>query len=188
MDKRIYQLFIAFLIVTLGLCGCQTKLEGYSNTIEMYVYGKDKLSEYEIDQIETITDTYSKYLFSIDNGIPTVKEDDLMSLAPDESFETWRQVYAANQSNSQLESFQLLDLYVADNSEVYCLCLCTAEYSDYKTPQGQYLFITRIELSKSGEQWIVTSSELLGTGDRKDMTVLRDDITNEIKMVKKGGE
>lgn len=188
MDKRIYRLFIALLIVSFGLSGCQTNLGKYSDSIKMYIYGNTKLSEREIDKIKKVTEVYSKYLFTVEGGIPTVKETDLVTIAPYESLKTWCQVYSSNQANAKLESFQLLDLYVVEANEVNCLCLCIAEYSDYKTPRGTYLFIVKIKLHKTEEKWSIILSEILGTGNYEDVLVLRDDITNEIKMVKKGGE
>lgn len=188
MDKRIYRLFVILLIVSFGLSGCQTNLEEYSNSIELHIYGNVRLSEQETDKIKKVTETFSKYLFAVDGGIPTVTETDLITIAPYESLKTWYRVYGSNQATAKLESFQLLDLYVVEDDQVNCLCLCMAEYSDYKTPKGTYLFLIKIKLHKIDEKWAVILSEVLGAGNYENVLVLRDDITNEIKMIKKGGE
>ena len=185
MENRIFGSLVLLLIILLILTSCQMKMEEYPNTIEMYVYGNEDLPADSIKKIETIAELYHRYLFDIEQGIPAVEDTALKKIAPREDVEAWKRIYVNNRTDSKLEYFQLLDICAISGNNVNCLCLCRSNYSDYKTPRGEYYFITRIDLEKAAAGWIVDSSEILGVGNIENTIIFRDDITNKIKMARR---
>lgn len=185
--NRMKEVCVCVLLLSLLFSGCQVeKLPNYSDELTLRMYGNEELQDKEIECVESLTARFSQCLFGVDgNG---VDREMLNEVAPKENPEKWNEVYRRNQTRSELNGFQLLDIYVESQEAVRCLCLCEAKYSDWKTREDNYLFIVRVEVTKESEQWNVISSELMGTARKSDTVVVRDDITDAIKFTKKGGE
>lgn len=178
------------VIIALGcvlLAGCQkSSLPEYNTQIELQLYGKDILQEDEILALDAVCNEYAQCLLTVEKG--GINEEALRRLAPGENPDEWKSVYKNNKTVSQLVSFQILDIYVDSISNVKCLCVCEANYQDWKTPEDRYLFILQIEMEKT-DLWHVISSQVLGTARKSDVDIIRDDITNAVKFVpKKGGD
>ncbi len=142
--------------------------------------------EDEIIVLDAVCNEYAECLLTVEKG--GINEETLRRLAPGENPDEWKSVYENNKTVSQLVSFQILDIYVDSTSHVKCLCVCEANYRDWKTPEDRYLFILQIEMMKI-DLWEVKSSQLLSTARKADVVIIRDDITNAVKFIpKKGGD
>lgn len=184
---RMKVVFVCVFLMSILLGGCQMEgLPNYSDALTLRMYGNEVLKDGERKCVETLIDGFSRCLFHVDGS--GVDKEVLNVVAPKENPEKWDAVYRRNQTLSELNGFQLLDIYVESQEAVRCLCLCEARYSDWKTPEDDYLFIVRVDVTKENGQWQVTGSELMGTARKSDTIVIRDDITDAIKFTKKGGE
>lgn len=185
--NRMKVIFVCVLLLSLLFSGCQVeKLPNYSDMLTLRMYGNEAIQDEEIECVESVTAGFSQCLFGVDgNG---VDREALNVVAPKENPEKWDEVYRRNQTRSELNGVQMLDIYVESQEAVRCLCLCEARYSDWKTPEDDYLFIVIVDVTKENGQWQVIGSELMGTARKSDTIVVRDDITDAIKFTKKGGE
>ena len=185
--NRIKAVFVSVLLLSILLSGCQVeKLPNYSDMLTLRIYGNEVIKDEEIECVETLAAGFSQCLFNVDGS--DVDREALNMVSPKENPEKWDEVYQRNKTLSELNGFQLLDIYVESQEVVCCLCLCEARYSDWKTPEDEYLFIVRIDVTKENGQWKAISSELMGTARKSDTAVVRDDITDAIKFTRKGGE
>lgn len=185
MEAKI-RAFLITAVACLMLTGCQiSSLQQYSDDIELRCYGNVELPKEEIAKIDELALRYSNCLFNI--GKQEIDAGVLKELAPNEQLEEWEAVYRENKTVSELLSYQLADLYVKTQTNVECLCICEAKYSDWKTPEGNYVFVVRLLLNKNGT-WTVESSELLGTANKTNAIVMRNAITGHLTFEAKGGD
>lgn len=185
MDRKRTVPVFAFL-VSLLLAGCQAMpLPNYSSDVGLRLYG-DVIGDEEIPLVEAQASEFANCLFTVKAG--SVNEELILALAPNEDVQKWNTVYTKNRTNSDLQGFQVTDIYAETEEEVSCLCVCEAVYSDWKTPEDTYLFIVRMKMAKREGQWQIRDSELLGAARKTETMVVRDDITGGIKFTERGGE
>jgi len=161
---------------------CQSRLPEYSDLITLRIYGQKTLGEDDLSSIDMLAAQYADCLFTINDKTNTTV---LKRIAPDEDLNEWNNTYKKNRTESILKTYQLLNIYEISSEKIDCLCVCEAEYADWQTPREEYLFIVEISMAKRSDEWKITSSSLLGTAQKSNTVVIRDDITDEIKFIGK---
>lgn len=173
------------MVFAIMLSGCQAGEDlYYSDLLEMRIYGNESIDEKEVEQIRQLVTEYAGCLFCVTQPEPKVDAELLQKLAPKDNAEEWDSVYKENNTESKLLGVQVLDIYVKEQDSISCLSVCEADYCDWETPRGEYLFVVQIELERN-KGWYITSSKLLGTTLKAKTELVRDDITNEIKFIGK---
>lgn len=172
---------LCFCLFCVLLSGCAGNLKEYEGGIKLRVYGNETLEQPVIEAAEAVAEQYADCLFTIGNG--TVDEETLKKLAPNESAEEWETIYRKNQTKAELKNFQMADIYIENAREIQCLTLCEARYSDWSTPENDYLFVVEMDMKKENDVWYIQESDMLSASRKSESRVMRDDFTGAIKIV-----
>ena len=183
MFIKIGKVCLPLLLLCL-LAGCgSTRLTEYNDQLECRIYGVN-LGVDANEEIEEVLSRYAVCLLDVNQKDLVDRTAELEEIAPDESAALWSSTYEKNATNSKLERFQLLDLLGNSQDSANALVLCEAQYQDQSIAEDHYLFIIRVVLETREDRWIVKESQVLGTARAEDVTVVRDDITKQIKFRK----
>lgn len=183
MFIKIRKICLPLLLLCL-LAGCGSPyLTKYNDQLECRIYGAN-LGADANEEIKEVLKRYAVCLLDVNQEDPVDRTVELAEIAPEESAALWNSTYEKNETNSKLEQFQLLDLLGNSQDSANALVLCEAQYQDHSTEKDHYLFIIRVILETREGRWIVKESKVLGTARAEDVTVVRDDITQQIKFRK----